>query len=131
MSLNWNWSDKVGTLEAMTRVYDGEKLVEKPHTFNVYQGNAMLIFIDEYEQDGRKMYSLYNFFADEQHFKNCLGLNKKQGYTENHLADDGWIKLRINTKKYYPARGFRPTVGKMCDMLMENMPGLTIELYAE
>lgn len=130
MSLNWNWSDKVGTLEAIVDVREGEEWVKKPHTFNLYQGNALLIAIDEFKEDGVEKYNLYTFFADEYHLKNLLGMNKKDGYTENHLADWGWKKIRINTKKWYP-KGFGVKLSKLVGLLIDGLPDLTIELYAE
>lgn len=120
MSLNWNWSDKCGTLEAVVDVRDGDEWVKKPHTFNLYQGNALLIVLDEKEEE----YTLYSFFADEYHLKNLLGMNKKDGYTENHLADWGWKKIRINTRKH-------TKVEKLVGLLLKGLPDLTIELYAE
>ena len=120
MSLNWNWSDKVGTLEAVVDVYEGEKLVKKPHTFTLYQGNALLIVLDEKEEE----YTLYSFFADEAHAKNMMGMNKKQGYTDNIIARWGWKKIRINTRKYTKTE-------KLVGLLLKGLPDLTIELYAE
>lgn len=120
MSLNWNWSDKVGTLEAVVDAYEGENLVKKPHTFTLYQGNALLIVLDEKEEE----YTLYSFFADEAHAKNMMGMNKKQGYTDNIIARWGWKKIRINTKKYTKTE-------KLVGLLLKGLPDLTIELYAE
>lgn len=131
MSLRWDWSDKVGTLEAVVDVRDGDGWTQKEHTFNLYQGNALLIAIDEFTEDGKDMYNLYTFFCDEIHLKNMIGMNKKQGYTENVLAGWGWKKIRINTKKYKAEKGFRPEVGKLADLLLKGLPDLTIELYAE
>ena len=68
MSLNWNWSEKCG--EAVFEQRD------KEFTVNLYQGNAYLIFIYEYEEDGNNMYNLFTFWADKGHAKRCLGLEK-------------------------------------------------------
>ena len=62
MSLNWTWKNVVGEIEREDN---------KPKIF-IYEGNAFLIFISETKEE----YCLYNFFADERHAKNCLGLSK-------------------------------------------------------
>ena len=69
MSLNWRWDERCG--EAVIQ-QNG-----KDWTVSLYQGNAFLIFLYEYQEDGQNMYQLYNFWADKQHMKNCLGLNQK------------------------------------------------------
>lgn len=120
MSLNWSWSEKVGTLEAVVDVYDGEKLVKKPHTFTLYQGNALLIILDEKEEE----YTLYSFFADEAHAKNMMGMNKKQGYTDNIVARWGWKKIRINKKKY-------SYTDKLVSLLVKGLDNIDIEIYSE
>ena len=120
MSLNWEWKDKCGTLEAECENIRGEKV---NYTFTLYRGNAMLIVLDEQEDK----YSLVSFFADDYHLKNLLGLNKKQGYTENHISGWGWKKMTINTKKY----NCQKYLLKMIDLLLQGVPELKIELYQE
>ncbi len=121
MSLNWNWSDKCGTLEAVCENAKGEKVL---NTFDLYQGNALLIIIAEYKENNEDVYTLYSFFADEAHAKNMMGMNKKQGYTDNIIARWGWKKIRINTRKYSKTE-------KLVGLLLKGLPDLTIELYAE
>lgn len=70
MELQWSWNEKVG--EATFNSYTGDE-----YTCNLYQGNAFLIVINEYTEKGEEKYNLISFFADKQHAKNCLGLNKK------------------------------------------------------
>ncbi len=78
MALNWEWKNKCG--EAIVE-QNGEEYV-----LSLYQGNAYLIFINEYKEDGKNMYSLWSFWADKEHAKICLGLSKKSDtsniYTE-------------------------------------------------
>lgn len=70
MALNWKWSEKAG--EMIFREADGEEL-----KISLYQGNALLIMLYEYEDEtGNEMYNMWSFWADEQHAKNCLGLSK-------------------------------------------------------
>ena len=60
MALNWLWKDKCG--EATIRFWDGEE-----RTVNLYEGNAFLIFVNEFEENGRNMYTVWSFFVDEAH----------------------------------------------------------------
>ena len=120
MSLNWEWKNRCGTLEAECLTGSGEtKLFE----LSLYRGNAMLIVLDESETS----YTMISFFADEYHLKNMLGMNKKEGFTENHVKNWGWKKLRINTKKY----DCHKKLMKMLDLLIQGVPELKIELYQE
>lgn len=126
MSVNWNWENKVGTLEIADPCGS-----DKTFVLNLYQGNAMLIAVHEYKNEqGRDMYTLYMFFNDEKHLKNVLGMNKKGGFSANMLKDDGWLKIRINTKKWWP-KGCSMKLSKFVGLLLEGLPDLTIELFAE
>lgn len=118
MALNWNWKEKCG--EAV--IQQGEK----DWTISLYQGNAFLIFIYEYQENGQNMYQLYNFWADKQHMKNCLGLNRKEGYGGNMFDEAGckMKKISINKGK------FRYTKD-LTQALVQAFDDLTIELYSE
>ena len=64
MALTWDWKDKIGEL----LIQQGEK----QFTISIYKGNALAIFLDEYKNEkGQDVYSMYNFFCDKEHFKNC------------------------------------------------------------
>lgn len=79
MALNWNFTDDyIGTLYTI----EGEKEFSHP----IYDGNAFAIFTNEWEEEGKRMYSLYTFFADEKHAKNCFGLTKE--YKGNNIFSD-------------------------------------------
>ena len=69
MALHWQWSEKIGKA-----FFRDERGIERQ--YNLYQGNAYLIFLDEYEENGKGYYALYCFFADKDHMNNCLGLSK-------------------------------------------------------
>ena len=124
MSLNWSWSEKVGELTADVDVRENGATVKKEHTFTLYQGNAFLIILNEFTEDGVEKYDLYSFFADEYHAKNMLGMNKKDGYTDNIIARWGWKKIRINKKKYSYTQ-------KLVDLLVKGLDNITIEIYSE
>ena len=94
MSLNWNWSDKCGEIEAVQTI---EGTPPQKFTLELYQGNAYLIMI--YNDSDKDEYQLYSFFADKQHMKNLLGLNKKDGYTTNTFNGVQTFKrIRLNKK---------------------------------
>ena len=79
MALRWDWNNKIG--ELLIRQGD------KDFTINVYQGNALAIFLHEYVNDeGKEVYSMYSFFCDKEHFRNCA---KNYNYAEE------WVKLTL------------------------------------
>lgn len=80
MSLNWQWTDKMGTCTFA----DGSQC-------NIYRGNAFMIAI--YETD--KTYSLVWFAADKNHMKNLLGLNKD---FNNCFEDWKITEMSLDTK---------------------------------
>lgn len=122
MSLNWDWNKKVGTLEA--EVHFG-KTVETEEV-SLYEGNALLIMIYEYKEGDKDMYALWSFWADEQHAKNMLGMNKKGRFTENVFDSDATkVKgIRLNKAK---SRNWK----KIVKLLTEACDNIKIELYTE
>lgn len=120
MAFTWNWNRKIG--EAI--IYNFDKDV----TYNLYQGNGFLIFIYEYEQDGKEMYNVHSFFVDEEHAKIMLGLKagsdqKKENYM-NKPDSYQLKKIRLNKKEYKYTK-------KLVDMLIQAFDEITIELYSE
>lgn len=90
--LTWKWEEKVGQAD----IQCGERLA----TVNLYVGNAYLIFIEEWEEDGKGKYLLHSFFNDKTHMKRMLGLDKKGGYTENHMENVKAIRLDAGRCKH-------------------------------
>lgn len=119
MSLNWRWEEKCG--EAIVRhEFDGEV---KELTKTLYEGNAFLIFLSEWKEDDKNMYSLYSFFADEKHAKTCLGLTKDS----DNIFVDGFetlTKIRINKKK---SRNWK----KIVTLFAQAFDNIQIEVYNE
>ena len=89
MALCWNFKEKGGTITT-----------EKTGTKNWYEGNALMIVLNEWTEEGKDWHSLAWFFLDKEHAKNCLGLNPKQGYSENmfEAEDDSITELVIYRK---------------------------------
>ena len=122
MAIQWHWNEKIG--EAVIRQTIGDET--KEFTKTIYEGNAFMIFLNEWNEDGVDKYSLYAFFADEKHAKICLGLDKRKEYSGN-MFDDGvtkLIKLRINKKKsrYYK---------KIVSLFAQAFDNIEIEIYTE
>ena len=118
MALNWNWSDKVGTV---TFESNGKEFTE-----NLYEGNAYLIEIYEYEENGKDMYQLQGFFADKEHAERCLGIKKGyETYGNNMYEQDKfrWKTVRLS-KKY---RHLKELTG----MLIKAFNNITIEVYED
>ena len=80
MALHWLWSEKVGEADIQQNGIE--------FTCSLYQGNAYLIFIYEYEEEGQQLYQMHSFILDKDHLKNMLGLNKKDGFTVNEFNRD-------------------------------------------
>lgn len=119
MALNWRWEDKCGE----ATIVDIEN---REHTLNLYEGNAFLIFLREYEEDGHNMYSLWSFWADKEHMKNCLGLNKKKGYTSNiyEYGSSKIVKMRFNKDKCRYLKDITTA-------LVQAFDNINIEIYKE
>lgn len=64
---------------------------QKETTFdvNIYNGNALAIFISEFEQDGEDRYILYNFFVDKKHCDNIVKKGKQ-------LFTDEVVSIELN-----------------------------------
>lgn len=119
MSLNWQWNDKMGEV-----IYkDGYINPNHPFTTDIYEGNALMIWVNHLPDD---MYSLGNFCADMEHFRNMLGLNAKKGYSKDNLFNN-WCKdievIRLNTKY--------KSVPKIVAEFAKAHTNVTIELYYE
>ena len=122
MALRWAWSDKVGTM-TLVQKHEGED--DREFSISLYDGNCFLIMLNEWAEDGEHMYSMYNFFADKEHAKNCLGLNKRDGYTSNILNTpyNTVTKFRLS-KNYRYLKDLVP-------MLVKAFDNITIEIYSE
>lgn len=71
MALHWNWNECIGEATFETGQAD------RPYiTVNLYQGNALLLFLHQFKENGADMWSMYSFWVDKDHMKNCLGLTK-------------------------------------------------------
>lgn len=116
MAVQWNWNDKVGE----ATLYSERQ--KKEFTLNLYQGNAYLIFIHEYKEDGNDMYNVYSFFVDKAHAKRMLGLEKG----ESNAFNEGVIlkKIRFNKKKCR-------NLSDLVSLFTKAFDSLNIELYSE
>ena len=119
MALNWLWSDKFGELEIE------QKFDDKTEEWKLclYEGNALLIMLYEYEENGHGMYTMWNFFDDKTHMKRCLGLEKGYGniFTEHGIAIK---KLRLNRAKNSKWKDIVTAFAQAFD-------DITIEMYNE
>jgi len=82
--------------------------------------------LNEWEEDGEKFWSMSSFWADKAHMKNCLGLNKKDGYTSNihNTPYQKWTKVRLNKTKCRYFKDIVPALAQAFD-------NLTIEIVNE
>lgn len=127
MSLNWEWTYKMGEVIYTDDCYKPDH----PYITNIYQGNALMIWVNEWASDPSKpmtpdntSYSLGNFCADMEHFRNMLGLNAKKGYSTENLFNCYNIKLlRLNTAY--------KSVPKIVAEFAKAHTSIAIELYYE
>lgn len=125
MSLNWSWTDKMGEVIHTDDMYTPGH----PYVCNIYQGNALMIWVNEWANDPNDptagtSYSLGNFCADIDHLRNMLGLNAKKGYSTENLFNGYHIKLlRLNTAY--------KSVPKIVAELAKAHTNIAIELYYE
>lgn len=127
MSLNWNWNDKMGEVIYEPSCYTPGH----PFQTNIYQGNALMIWCNEWATDpacpltpDNTSYSLSCFCANMEHFRNMLGLNAKNGYSTEYLFNSYHIKtIRLNTRY--------KSVPKIVAELAKAHTNVNIELYYE
>ena len=124
MALHWQWDEKVGEMTVDELHHD-----DPPRTIHLslYRGNAFLIMLHEFKNEkGEDVWTMWNFFADKQHMRNCLGLTK--GDDDGNLLDTPYVKLRkikIDKKKY----GMSYTK-ELVRALVEAMPHVEIEVFS-
>ena len=116
MALQWKWDEKCG--EA-TLVQNNEDKTRE-FTLNLYTGNAYLIMLSEYEENGENMYSLYTFWADKKHMENCLGLSK--GYDNIYTGYQTFSRFKLDMEK---CRNWQ----RIATALKKAFPDIVIELY--
>ena len=110
MALRWDFNQKAGTVTEIR----GQHEV----TFNFYEGNALMIVLHEYEEDGEGYYDLQWFFCDEEHAKNCLGLVKGK---DNMFGEGNINRLTIYRDN---CRQWK----KLIDLFTKAFPKIKIEL---
>lgn len=82
MALQWNWKDKMGKLTIRRKM--------KKYYINIYYGNFLAVFVYEYTDGGKEMYSLYDFFADKKHCDNIIKNHKRLFF------DDEVVSIELN-----------------------------------
>lgn len=124
MALLWDWNEKCGEATLWEKRNDG---TEQEFPLTLYKGNAFLIMLYEFtDDDGTDKYDMVGFFVDKDHAKNCFGLNKKGGHTDN-MYEREWQKItriRLNKSKY-------PYTKELVQMLSQAFDNITIEIYSE
>lgn len=122
MALNWQWSGKVG-----------EAIYESGYTQHLYEGNAVLIALNEWAEGGTEKYSMGWFFVDLEHAKRMFGISKdSDGIRENifYKPDEprnNLVKFRFNPKKFSRSANFNKLIG----MIVKAFPKITIEITDE
>ena len=116
MALYWDWKESVG--DATFEVNN-----EKEVRITLYEGNALLIMLQEYQDDGEDMYNMFHFWLDKNHMKNCLGLTKGH----DNAYDNDCIrlkKIRLNKTK---SRNYKDII----TALVKAFDNIEIEIFTE
>lgn len=127
MAVTWRWEDKCGELIVHQEYND------KDFTINLYQGNCLLIFVNEWKEGDKDMYNCWAFFDDKDHMNICLGLKKRYDGTYENILDTGISvvkKLRLNKAKFndkYEKKNFVNIVSAFA----QAFDNLEIEIYNE
>lgn len=108
MALNWYWSEHLGTVERI------DEITGRTFYTDLYKGNALIIEI--YTNPDTDCYSLYSFWCDDQHAKNCL----KDGLK---LYDHARVRLinKAVKEQYKPAES-----KKLFDYLLRSEASLEL-----
>lgn len=108
MALNWLWSEKCGEVVERREICKKDEhgnLMTHDFTYNLYQGNAFLIFIHEFtDEDGTDKYNLVDFWGDETHMKRMLGIDKKWKETYGNNIESDCLKFTFYKDKFDNAR---------------------------
>lgn len=112
------FNNKVG--EAIYK-YEAEGEI-KEKVVSLYNGNAYLIFVNEWKVEDGKYYSLDSFFCDKVHMKKCLGLEK--GYGNIYVNKFMRLKtLRLSKKCRY--------LKDIVAAFVQAFDNINIEVYTE
>lgn len=106
MALNWKWDGKMGKCTIKQR--------DKEFILNIYDCNALALFLSEWEAEGESRYQMYTFFVDRQHCKNIL----KNG---GKLIPDEVVSIELNIAY--------PHAKTLLDILVKN--GYKVTAYYE
>lgn len=117
MMLTWEWSEKCGEWTESMQI-DGE---EKEYTYSLYTGNAYLIVLYEFEEDGKNYHCLHTFWTDETHMKRCLGIDSKYK-SENIHTELKKIRLSKTKCRY---------INKIVPALVKAFDSIDIEIYKD
>ena len=111
MALHWDWNDKMG-----------EAIYADGHKSPIYQGNAQMIAVWEFE-DGT--YIMNWFTVSKDHLKNMLGLTKD--FKDNSFAKYEITGFRFNTRY----KSTLSIISELTKGYAKSKTPLTIELYYE
>ena len=107
MALRWDFNHKGGTIKQ-----------ERGGIHNWYEGNGLMIALNEWKEGESELYSMYFFFADKDHAKNCLGLSK--GHS-NIFEDDPITEITISRSECYQWK-------VIIDLFTKAFPEITIHV---
>lgn len=116
--INWLWKNKIGSI-AFTAEYNGQKIKT---TYQMYRGsNCLCVLLYEYQENGKNMYSLFNYWDDFNHLKKYLGLDKRSSSQTNYY--DKASHLQLNSR-------FTESL-KIATLFMKACPKIDVHLSYE
>lgn len=126
MALNWRWEDKIGEMIIKQYRNVGDESSAKEFTISLYEGNALLIMLNEFKnENGEDVWNMFSFFVDKTHAKKCLGLQKNGDGELVNIFDEVWqkcLKIRINKRKSHNWKD-------IITLFSQAFDNLTIEIY--
>lgn len=122
MALTWQWKDVAG--KALIQQTFGDET--RDFVLTLYEGNAYLIFMNEYEENGKDMYSVHSFWVDKAHMNRCLGLEKKNpdSYNMYNTPMNKLLKIKLN-------KAHCQYIKQIVSALVQAFDELEIEIYNE
>lgn len=111
MALRWDFNQVSGTI-----TYGGK-------TFRWFEGNARMIILNEFQENGKEMYNLEGFSFDDDHLKNILGITK--GHT-NVYVDFGTPVTQLTVYRKYTTNW-----DKLIKIFVKAFPEIEITLKDE
>jgi len=90
MALRWEWNRSCGTAVIEQRIHDETK----EYDMTLYEGNAYLIMLHEFNENGKEKYEMFSFWLDKEHMQRMLGISNRGKRVDTNTLDQPYNRLK-------------------------------------